>query len=317
MALVRALVHLAPDLDIRVGLAHLNHGLRGRDAARDQAFVQAFATAHGLPCFYETRDVTTLAKSRNMSLEEAGRQARYDFFFRAAGDHGYTCIATGHTRDDNAEQVLLALIRGTGPTGLSGIPAARKDRVIRPLIDCFRAEIMTFLDAVDQGFVTDTSNQDPAFLRNRIRHHLIPLLESDYNPGIRQGLHRLSRILGEENRFMADRAGQAFDHCVRQQTPAEVRLSLPTLSRLDPALVPRVIRLAIGHVKTDLRRITHDHIADIRHLIAHAAPGRHLDLPDRIRAYKTRNRLCIRKETLPLRQLGRIRKQEGPAPPKA
>lgn len=317
MALVRVMMHLAPELEIRIGIAHLNHGLRGSDAGRDQAFVQQFADAHGLPCFCETRDVAALARKRKLSLEDAGRRARYDFFSRTAAANGYTCIATGHTREDNAEQVLMALLRGSGPAGLAGIPARRGDRIIRPLIDCSRREITAFLTALGQSFVTDDSNRDPMFLRNRIRHHLIPLLEKNYNPGIKQGLHRLSRILGPENRFLEDLARQAFDVCVEKKEAVSVFLSLSGLEALDPALLPRVLRHAVRHVKTDLRRITHDHISAIRHLAAHAAPGSHLDLPDRIRVYKTRKQICVRKEALPLRQLGRMQKQSARIPPKA
>ena len=317
MALVRVMMALAPGLNLRIGLAHLNHGLRGGDAGRDQAFVQQFADAHSLPCFCETRDVAALARNRKLSLEDAGRRARYDFFCRTADRHGYPCIATGHTRDDNAEQVLMALLRGSGPAGLAGIPARRDDRIIRPLIDCSRKEIMAFLTALGQTFVTDDSNRDPLFLRNRIRHHLIPLLEKDYNPGIKQGLHRLSRIQGPEDHFLDDHARQAFDTCVEKKTPSSVLLSLSGLEALHPALFPRVLRHAVRHVKTDLRRITHDHISAIRHLAAHAAPGSHLDLPDQIRVYKTREQICVKKEALPLRQLGRMQKQSVRIPPKS
>jgi tRNA(Ile)-lysidine synthase len=317
MALVRVMMALAPGLDLRIGLAHLNHGLRGGDAGQDQAFVQQFADAHDLPCFCETRDVAALARNRKLSLEDAGRRARYDFFFRTADIHGYTSIVTGHTRDDNAEQVLLALLRGSGPAGLAGIPARRDDRIIRPLIDCSRKEIMAFLHALGQTFVTDDSNRDPMFLRNRIRHHLIPLLEKDYNPGIKQGLHRLSRILGPEDQFLDEHSRQAFDTCVEKKEATSVLLSLSGLDALHPALFPRVLRHAVRHVKNDLRRITHDHISAIRHLAVQAAPGSHLDLPDRIRVYKTRKQICVKKETLPLRQLGRIQKQSARTPPKA
>lgn len=317
MALVRVLTHVAPEFELRIGLAHLNHGLRGMDADRDQAFVQQFADGHGLPCVSEIRDVKRLARETGNSLEEAGRNARYEFFFRTAADHEYTRIATGHTRDDNAEQVLMALVRGSGSKGLSGIPAKRGPMIIRPLIDRSRQEIIDFLAALNQAYITDDSNQDPVFLRNRIRNHLIPLLEKHYNPNIRQGLHRLSRILGEETCFLEDHTCRAFDRCVEKKGPDAVFLSIPGLVALHPALIPRVIRHGILHVKTNLRRITHDHMTAIQDLAADSAPGKHLDLPDRIRVYKTRGRLCIRKETLPLRQLGRMHKQSTRIPPKA
>ena len=150
MALARVMICLAPDLDLGLGVAHLNHGLRGKAADQDQAFVGKFAARLGLPFFCEQIDVAGLAKQQRTSVEEAGRNGRYDFFSRVAAAHGYVRIATGHTRDDNAEQVLMALLRGSGSQGLAGIPPVRERRFIRPLIDRPRREIVAFLDDLAQ-----------------------------------------------------------------------------------------------------------------------------------------------------------------------
>jgi tRNA(Ile)-lysidine synthase len=317
MALARVLMHLAPDRDLHLGLAHLNHGLRGESSDRDQAFIQQFAAMSNLPFFCEYRDVAVMAKQSRTSVEEAGRNARYAFFNQVADTCGFSRIATGHTRDDNAEQVLIGLLRGSGSKGLAGIPPVRENRFIRPLIDRSRQEILGFLEDLDQAYVMDDSNQDPAFLRNRIRTQLLPILEKDYNPGIKQGLHRLSTILFHEDQFLDDHAARAFAGCV-EKTPLEtVVLSIPAVNRLHPALVPRVLRCAIHTVKSTLRQITRDHIRAIQDMVATAAPGKHLDLPGRIRVYKTRDRIIFKKEAIPLRQLGRMQKQAKRLPPEA
>ena len=315
IALARVLICLAKERDLRLGLAHLNHGLRGADADHDQAFTRKFAAEFHLPFFCEQRDVSALAKQAGTSVEEAGRNARYAFFTQVADTRGFCRIATGHTKDDNAEQVLMGLLRGSGSKGLAGIPPIRENRFIRPLINRSRREILAFLDDLDQAYVLDDSNQDTAYLRNRIRSHLLPLLEKEYNPAVKQGLHRLSTILYDEDRFLDDHAARAYDACVKKKETDAVFLSLQAVTRLHPALAPRVLRYGIQMVKSDLRQITHDHIRAIQHLLTRAEPGRHLDLPGRIRVYKTRHQVCFKKETIPLRQLGRMQKQAGHRPP--
>jgi len=317
IALARVLICLAKDRDLRLGLAHLNHGLRGADGDQDQVFSRKFAAANNLPFFCDKQDVAALAKQGGTSVEEAGRNARYAFFTRTADTGGFNRIATGHTRDDNAEQVLMGLLRGSGSRGLAGIPPIRENRFIRPLIDRSRREVLAFLDDLGQAYAVDESNQNHAYLRNRIRGHLIPLLEKEYNPAVKQGLHRLSSILYDEDRFMNDHAVQAYDACVKRKEADAVFLSIQAVTALHPALVPRVLRHSIQVVKSNLRQITHDHIRAIQHLLARAESGRHLDLPGRIRVYKTRHQVCFKRERLPLRQLGRMQKQAGHRPPGA
>lgn len=315
IALARVLICLAKDRDLRLGLAHLNHGLRGADADQDQAFTRKFATEFHLPFFGENIDVSALADQTGTSVEEAGRNARYAFFTRVADTNGFSRIATGHTKDDNAEQVLMGLLRGSGLRGLAGIPPIRENRFIRPLINRSRSDILAFLDDLGQAYVLDDSNQDPAYLRNRIRSHLIPLLEKDYNPAVKQGLHRLSSMLYEEDRFLDDHAARAYEACLIKKKADAVFLSIQAIAGLHPALVPRVLRYSIQKVKSNLRQITHGHIRAIQHLLTRAEPGRHLDLPGRIRVYKTRHQVCFKKEAIPLRQLGRMQKRAGHRPP--
>ena len=295
-----------------LGAAHLNHGYRGEDARHDQAFSRELARGLGLE-FHETEvDVQKMARERRSSLEEAGRHARYEFFDTLAAREGYTLLATGHHRDDHVEQVLLNLLRGTGPGGLTGIQPLRTGvcslPVIRPLIRISKPEILVFLESLGQDFCLDATNADPGFRRNAVREHLLPLLESRYNPRIREQLDRLSRILSREDDFLNQETQRAFDACSHRDGTG-ISLSLSSLNCYHGALVPRVLRMGLEQVKSDLRRITHTHIRDIEKLITRGSPGKHLDLPGRIRVYRRRDRICIRREALPLRELGAREKQ--------
>jgi len=309
VALVRVLLAMTDELGFSLGTAHLNHNLRGEEALRDEAFVREFAHIHGLELTVENRDIKAFARKKKLSLEEAGRIARYDFFSRTAKAGGYSRITTGHNWDDHVELVLMNLMRGSGPRGLRGIAPVRENRFIRPLIQMPKAEILAFLDAENQPFVQDSSNSDPRFLRNRVRHRLIPFLEQEFNPDIRTGLDRLSKILTQEEDYMESQAQKAFESVLIQGTPLRVDMACQALAGLHPALAGRVLRIGLLRVKQDLRRITHTHIQDILDLVRH--PGntdKSLDLPGQIRVYKKQDWLCVQKERLPLRQLGRREK---------
>ncbi len=313
VALARGLVALRSRFRITIGLAHLNHMLRGEESERDEAFVNHLAKELNLPLFTEHQDIKKIAADTGTSLEDAGRSARYAFFEATATAFGYSKIALGHTWDDNGEQVLLSLIRGAGPTGLKGIPPRRGERIIRPLIQTQKSEILAFLDHMDQDYVLDSSNLTEQFLRNRVRNQLIPLLEQSYNPKIRDSLDRSGQIIREEDEFVQALAITALDGIQTEQTADSLSLSLEGLSALHPALVSRIIREAISRVKGDLKKISMTHIRDIRDFKDRSCPGKHLDLPDRIRVYLTRDHLKIKKEGLPLRTLGRRQKQDNKA----
>ncbi len=308
VALTRVLLDLEESQRFSIGLAHLNHGLREEEALRDEVFVRKFAENHNLPLVVEYSDIKSMSKEKRLSLEEAGRNARYDFFKRAANTDGYTRIALGHNWDDHVELVLMNIIRGTGTRGLRGIPPIRSGHIIRPLIQTPKTEILDYLNRIGQDFVTDSSNTDPAFLRNRVRHRLIPMLEKEFNPDIKTGLNRMSQILSMEDDFMTEQTDLAFKTVVTKAEGSQITLSISNLINLHPAIANRILRRSICQIKQNLKQISHTHLQDILSLIHTSESGKRLDLPGQIRVYKTKDRLCIKKETLPLRELGRIQK---------
>jgi tRNA(Ile)-lysidine synthase len=211
VALLRALLELRTELGIVVSIAHLNHGIRGTEADEDEQFVRKVALQFDLPLYLERADVPAHSKQEKLSLETSARELRYDFFQQLLKKNACDKIATAHTLDDQAETVLLRILRGTGTSGLAAIPPLRDAspdlvaRVVRPLLGTRREDIEKYLRALDQPWREDASNRDPKHLRNRIRHELLPHLEREYNPALRQALVNLAEIArAEEEHWSAE-----------------------------------------------------------------------------------------------------------------
>ncbi|MBU8911067.1 MAG: tRNA lysidine(34) synthetase TilS [Desulfobacterales bacterium] len=309
VALVLSLLALKEKYTIKAGIAHLNHMLRGEESLRDKTFVKELAYELDLPFYEGEKNVKTYAEKHRLSIEEAGREARYQFFEFIAENHGYTKIAFGHNKDDNAELVLMNLLRGAGPKGLSGIPPIRNGRYIRPLIRVSKNQILAFLKLKNQTYMFDSSNKDMAYLRNKIRHELLPHLQSEYNPEIADALDRLSNILRQEEEFWESETKIKFNSCLIKAEASCLAFSKTLMSNLHPALLNRVLRKAIKTVKKNLKRISLAHINDIVEFCFNDSSGISLDLPGQIRVYKNHDLIIIKKENKPLREIGENKKQ--------
>jgi len=182
VALLLFLLEIKAEYSLEIGIAHLNHMLRGSEADRDEEFVRNLAEKLDIPYFIEKKDVTAFAKKNRLSIEDSARKVRYSFFKDILKENNYSKIASGHNRDDNAELILMNILRGSGPTGLKGIQPVRENMIIRPLIEIQKQQIVTFLESVDQAYVMDSSNKDNVYLRNSIRNYFIPSIEEKYHP---------------------------------------------------------------------------------------------------------------------------------------
>ncbi len=304
-ALLVFLMEIREAFSIDIAVAHLNHMLRAGAADRDELFVRQLSAEFRLPFFSEKRDVAAFAEENRLSVEDAARKIRYAFLRDLAARHGYSKIALGHQRDDDAELVLMNIIRGAGARGLSGIPPVRDNLVVRPLIEIAKNDIEAFLQSAGRDWVTDASNADNSFLRNSVRNRLIPFLAENYNPAITQTLNRLSRITRDEDQWMEREALTVLDAALLSKEPFLVTLATEKLKTCHAALRRRVERSALKTVKGDLKRISLKHIEDIDALVLSAVPGKSLDLPDQIRVYTENGKICVKKESVPLRQLDR------------
>lgn len=300
MALLHALMALSDFMDLRLGIAHLNHCLRKSAADNDEKFVRSVAKEYELPMFAEKKDILQERKKTGFSIEEAGREARYNFFNAVCQKHPFDKIAVGHHYDDNAELILLNLLRGSGPAGISGIPAIR-GKIIRPLIRTPRSEIMNFLKSQKIDYVIDQSNNDEQFTRNKIRHQLIPKLKSTYNPRISETLNRLGTILQSEEEWIGALVNPLFNQVLLQSNDQRIKLSISALLDVHMAAQRRIIRKAILKIKGDLRRISFSHIDAIILIINKNFTDANLDLPDQIRILKQADHLIIQKEPQNLR----------------
>jgi len=300
MALLHVLTDLSGIMKLQLGVAHLNHCLRQTAADYDEKYVKSMAKKLGLPFFVKKQDINTERKATGLSLEEAGRDARYHFFNTLCQEMQFNKIAVGHHRDDNAEQILLNLIRGSGPSGIGGIPPIRNN-IIRPLIQNSRVEIVDYLESIGADFVIDQSNNDDRFFRNKIRHQLIPLLKKAYNPQISETINRLGDILKSEEEWVNDLINPFFDQAVLNSEDRKIILSVSVLQTFHLAAQRRIIRKAISKIKSNLRKITYSHIDSVIQMLNKKFKDTRIDLPDQIRIFKQSDQLIVQKETKNLR----------------
>lgn len=224
-------------------VAHFNHGLRGGESEEDARFVRRLCGRLGVEFVCQQLDLDERVRRRKrLSLQEYAREVRYQALSEMAEQLSATKIALGHTADDQAETVLMWMIRGSGATGLSGIQPIRRPRCIRPLLQVSRDEIVAYLQAQGLDYRVDSSNLKPVYLRNRIRQDLMPVLKR-FNPSMVRVLSRQADILGEENRYLDHLASQALDHVKCAGTERELTLSRTRLLALPLALQRRVVRL--------------------------------------------------------------------------
>lgn len=229
-----------------VGAAHLNHQLRGADADADERFCRQFTAGLGLPIDVERIDIAPLAAARGVSIEQTGHVERHAFFARAAARLGASAIAVAHTKDDQAETFLLRLLRGAGPRGLGGMHP-RSGLVVRPLIETTREDVRAFLQETGASFREDQSNLDVSIPRNRIRHELLPFLETRFTPGIVEVLDREAAIAREDSDYL-DTAARDAAGAVMTRTPRGVELDIAALLQRPAAIARRIIRLAQAEV---------------------------------------------------------------------
>jgi len=270
-------------------VAHLNHGLRGADSDGDQEFVSRLAEQYGLQCEVQRADVALLSQNLQISLEDAGRRARYAFFAQVAKAHGAASIALAHHRDDQAETVLIRLLRGAGGAGLSAMGNFSQGTLKRPLLGISRAEIEHYLKGRGLNHRTDASNADTTILRNSIRHELIPLL-ARYNPKISERLAATAEILAADEELLEGLTRAAY---ARLAVPgAELSLPVAELAAEPRGLRLRLYRRALSELRGDLQRIGLAHLEAIDRLVASPRPNSRIKLPGNcfvVRSYGTLN----------------------------
>jgi tRNA(Ile)-lysidine synthase len=289
VALLYILRALAARFQFRLAIAHLDHGLRGEAARRDALFVAQLGARLRLPVHRQAVDIRRVAREGKLSLEEAGRLERLRFFQALAAAEGFTGVALGHHADDNAELVLMRMLRGSGGMGLAGMAPQRPlvnegPLLIRPLIERRRREIRAFLQRAGLVHTDDASNRDPRFLRNRIRHHLVPILKADYQPAVVDLLLRQAELFRGEEAWLQEVTAAELARIRLREEAGLLELDAVALQACPEALQRRILREALRRLKGDLRRISFQHIEALRALLVQAAPGARVALPDGLQA---------------------------------
>jgi tRNA(Ile)-lysidine synthase len=277
-----ALLHLLVEFHARgelvlVGVCHFNHQLR-TSARGDQRFTTELSRTLGLACLSEEADVAARARAAGQSIERAAHDSRHEFFERARRDFAADVVAVGHTRDDQAETVLLRLIRGAGARGLAGM-YPRRDTIIRPLLDCRRGELREYLTARGVAFREDESNRDVTIPRNRIRTELLPLLESRFNPAVVDVLADEATLARESWEWMRETADRLWHAASRRRDidRREWHVDIATLEDAPPAMARMALWRALTTAAGD-RAVAFGHVETLLELIR-AGHDRQVDLP--------------------------------------
>jgi len=288
LALLLKLYSLRNKLNLTLHIAHLDHGLR-KDSQADALFVKRWGKKLNLPV--TTERLTYRRDKIKGSLEEFFREERLKFLIQTAKKIKADKIALGHNLDDQAETVLMRLLRGTGLSGLSGISPKRTIRgtvFIRPLLGTTRSQIEKFLKNKKAKPRIDSTNRQDIFFRNKIRRHLIPLLKKQYNTNILQTLANLAESVSYDYEYLDEVAKHTLKGSPR-------RLNLAKVTRLHPAILRLKLRQGIVHIQGDTRRISFQHIKELEDLIYCRPSGSIVDLPKGICVQKSHNTLLFSK----------------------
>jgi len=300
MALLHALWEMRRDFRLHCIVAHLDHGLRP-EAAQEKSFVRKAALELGVPFISRKADVRQKQHDEHLALQEAAREARYAFLQEAAKAHRATKIALGHTADDQAESIIMRLLRGSGTRGLAGIPPVRGEIFIRPLIEVWRHAVESFLQERKVAYLTDPSNLSLHFLRNRVRHELLPILQQ-YNPRFRQTLVQMADLFRMEETFWQGMIEEKFPALVRARKKDFLALDIPSLTAQPLPLRLRSFRHAIEKLLGNLRRLSLPHMLLMDSLLQNPEPNKILQLPQGLcvaKAYQVLTLTKSRGETVP------------------
>ena len=291
--LVHALNRLSDKLGIELCVAHLDHGIRGKASGQDAQFVKKLARSLDLKLAYKKlKSVKTASK---LSPEERFREKRYEFFKQAARELGAGCLATAHTLDDQAETVLMRVIKGASLKGVVGIHPKRvegKIKFIRPLLEVRKTEIIKYLKAKKISYRVDRTNLEDKFLRNRIRNKVIPYLEK-INPRLKAALFNLAESLREDFEFIEEEK-RKINPIIKSKKSAR-HIMLCDMLLQPKALQKEIAREALRSVGGNIKRLTFGHWKDIDNFVRKKAAGKSMDLPGGVKMRKTRDRLIFTK----------------------
>lgn len=243
-------------------MAHINHMLR-ENAKLDEEYVQSYCKEHNIELFVKRAEIQKIANENKTGLEETGRKIRYDFFEEVANKTGSNKIAIAHNSNDNAETIIMNVLRGSGISGLKGIEPKRNEKYIRPIIECTREEIEEYCRLNNIVPRIDESNFENEYTRNKIRNICIPYIKNEFNPNIINTLNRLAETVREEENYLLLKTEEAFNSIVIYENEKEIALNLKLFINLEKVIKRRIVLYTINKLKGNCLGIQKIHIEDI------------------------------------------------------
>lgn len=279
MALLYAFLEIRREIPFNIFVAHVNHGVRGKDALRDELFVERKSKELGLKYYSKRVDMEKYARENSMTDEEAGRELRYGFFREILKELGGGKIAVAHNKNDQAETLLLRIMRGTGLDGLTGMSFSNQVDIIRPLLNISREEIEDYISINKIETVLDLTNLQSIYGRNKVRLEMIPFIEDNFNPNIIETLWRTSQLIGQESSFLNEETEKRYNLIVKKQGINSIIFNSALFDAEHIAMQNRIIRMAIAKLVGSLYGYGEEHINLTRELFAQNMTGKKIDIP--------------------------------------
>ncbi|GAB6168577.1 tRNA lysidine(34) synthetase TilS [Clostridium carnis] len=264
ICLLHLLNSLKEEYKLSVAAAHVNHMLRGDEAVEDEDYVKKFCDDLNIPCYIERIDIDKISKKKGISHEMAGREERYALFERIRINEGYNKIAIAHNANDQAETVLMRMMRGTGIEGLCGIKAKRSGGIIRPILCLGREEIEKYCYINNLDARIDKTNLEKKYNRNKIRLDILPYMKNNFNNDIIETINRMALLIQKDNEFIEKKSIEEFEkHCERNKDFFKIKKSLFSL---EEAMVTRVIKISLIEYSKKYNNFEMKHIFEIINL---------------------------------------------------
>jgi tRNA(Ile)-lysidine synthase len=293
-ALLTVLAPIAKALDLSLIIAHFNHGLRGVESDEDEKYSRELSEKMGLS--FVSGKMDQRKGKKGISPEDYYRRERYDFLNKISEDYQAHKIALGHNLQDQAETVLLNILRGSGLEGLKGFLPMRDGKFIRPLMEISRQEIISFLNEAGIPYRQDNSNKNKIYLRNQIRSELIPYLKEKFNPKIEENLAQMAEILRQENEFIRQRVAHALKSSVIERQQDRILLKIADINKLHPAIRWRLFKTLLESLSPTKNGFSFIHIKSLDNLAQKCESGKIIVLPLGIEARREYDNLILERK---------------------
>jgi len=294
ISMLNILNEIKNEFQFEIYVAHINHMIR-EEAEDDEKYVQSYCEKSGIQCYVKRIDVQEIANTNKIGTEEAGRNARYDFFEEVLQKVGANKIGIAHNKNDKIETIIMNLLRGSGLSGLKGIEPVRDGKYIRPLIECERQEIEAYCETYQLEPRIDKTNFENDYTRNKIRNIVIPYIKEEFNPNIIETIDRLSQVATDESDYINKQTNQIYQKLLIEKTQEQIVLKLKDFNQQDKVIKNRIILLVVKELMGSTQRIEKIHLEDIIKLCDNNVGNKYLTPNKNIKFLVKDKKLYIRR----------------------